>query len=66
MPVLSDDELSSLKKPVIYIGSKNDVLIDNAMSHERISKHVSNLKSLVLDEGHALVGLGDEVFELLG
>ena len=66
VPVFSNDELSSLKMPVIYIGSKNDVLIDTARSHERLLKHVSNLKSMVIDEGHALVGLGDEVFELLG
>ncbi len=65
VPVFSDDELSSLKMPVIYIGSKNDVLIDTERSHEKLSKHVSNLKSMVVDEGHALVGLSDEVFELL-
>ncbi len=66
IPVFRDDELSSLKMPVIYIGAKEDVLIDTKRSHERILKQVSNLKSMVIDEGHALVGLGDEVFELLG
>jgi pimeloyl-ACP methyl ester carboxylesterase len=66
VPVFSDKELASLSIPVIYIGAKEDVLIDTKRSHERISKCVSNLKSLVLDEGHALVGLSDEVFELLG
>jgi pimeloyl-ACP methyl ester carboxylesterase len=66
IPLFSDDELSSLKMPVIYIGSKNDVLIDTKRSHERLTKYVPNLKSIVIDEGHALVGLSDEVFELLG
>lgn len=66
VPVFSDDELSSLKMPVIYIGAKNDVLIDTKRSLERLSQYAENLKSLVLDEGHALIGLGDEVFELLG
>jgi pimeloyl-ACP methyl ester carboxylesterase len=65
VPVFSDDELTSLKMPVIYIGSKNDVLIDTKRSVERLSRNVKDSKILVLDEGHALVGLGDEVFELL-
>jgi pimeloyl-ACP methyl ester carboxylesterase len=66
VPVFSNDELSSMKIPVIYIGSKNDVFIDTKKSLQRLIQYVPNLKSLVLDEGHALVGLGDEVFELLG
>lgn len=64
-PVFSDEELSSLMMPVVYIGAKDDVLIDTKRSLKRLSQHVNNLKSLVLNEGHALVNLDDKVFELL-
>ncbi len=65
-PIFSDEELSSLKMPVIYIGAADDVLIDTKKSLEKLSRCVGNLKSLVLDEGHALVNLEDRVFDLLG
>lgn len=65
-PIFSDDELSSLKMPVVYIGAADDVLIDTKKSLERLSKNVMNSKSLLLDEGHALIDLDEKVFELLG
>ena len=64
-PIFSEDELSSLNMPVVYIGAKDDVLIDTDRSVERLLKKVSNARTLLLDEGHALVGLDDKVFELL-
>lgn len=65
-PVFSNDELLSLKMPVVYIGAKDDVLIDTEKSVERLSKNVMDTRILLLDEGHALVGLEEKVFELLG
>lgn len=65
-PMFSNDELSSLRMPVVYIGAKDDALIDTEKSVERLSKNVRDARILVLDEGHALIGLDDKVFELLG
>ena len=65
-PVFSDEELSSLKMPVVFIGGDNDVLVDTKRSLERLSRCVDSLTSIVLDEGHALVNLDDKVFKLLG
>jgi len=65
-PIFSDEELSSLKMPVIYIGAADDVLIDTEKSLERLSKNVMSSKSILLDEGHALIDLDEKGFELLG
>lgn len=65
-PIFSDEELSSLKMPVVYIGAADDVLIDTEKSVERLTQNISNFTSLILKEGHALVDLDDKVFELLG
>jgi len=65
-PVFSDEELLSLKMPVVYIGAADDVLIDTKKSVERLSKNITNSSSLLLDEGHALIGLDERVFEMLG
>lgn len=65
-PVFSDEELSSINAPVIFIGAENDVLVNTKKSQDRLSRCVRNFKSLVLDEGHALVNLDNRVFELLG
>ena len=65
-PVVSDEELLSLKMPVVFIGGENDVLVDTKRSMERLSRCVNNLTSIVLNEGHALVNLDNKVFELLG
>ena len=64
--VFSDEELSSLKMPVVFIGGDNDVLVDTKRSLEMLSRCVDNLTSIVLDDGHALVNLDNKVFELLG
>jgi pimeloyl-ACP methyl ester carboxylesterase len=65
-PVFTDEQLSSLKMPVVFIGGKNDLIVNTEKSLEKLSQNVSNLKSLVLEEGHGLIGLDYEVFELLG
>lgn len=65
-PVFSDEQLSSLKMPVVFIGGKNDVLVNTKKSLEKLSQNVSDFKSLVLEGGHGLIGLDDRVFELLG
>ena len=64
-PIFSDEELSSIKASVIFIGGKNDLLVDTNKTQERLRKNISNLKSLILKDGHALIQLEDEVFDLL-
>lgn len=64
-PTFSDEELSSLKMPVVYIGAADDAVIDTEKSLERLSKNVTSSRSLLLDEGHALIGLDEKVFEML-
>jgi hypothetical protein len=35
-PIFSNGELASLKMPVVYIGAKNDILIDTKKSVDRL------------------------------
>ncbi len=65
-PVFSDEELASLKIPVVLIGAEEDAIIDTKKTAERLKHCVSNFKSVLLDEGHALVNLDKKVFDLLG
>ena len=65
LPLFSNKELSSIKAPVVYIGGENDPLIDTKRTHDRLKKNITNLKSLILKDGHALLQLGDDVFDLL-
>jgi len=64
-PLFTDEELASVKSPVIFIGGKKDALIDTQKTYERLMRNVPDCRSLILEhDGHALVQLDSTVCEL--
>jgi pimeloyl-ACP methyl ester carboxylesterase len=66
-PLFTDEELASVKLPIVVIVGKKDMLIDAQKTCERLARHLSDCRSLILDQaGHALIQLGSTICELLG
>ena len=64
--IFTDAELAKLKMPVLLIGGTEDVIRSAAAIATRISKRVSQLKSLMIPEmGHVLVNMTRHIVPFL-
>lgn len=62
LPVLTDQELSKLTMPTLYMGGENDALLPTKKIADRISKFISKGKIRVLkNTGHVLIDVVDDV-----
>lgn len=66
VPIYSDDELASLKMPLlVYVGEK-DVMLDSKQTLERMNRLVPSAKvNMLKGFGHVIIGLKTEILEFL-
>lgn len=66
-PLFSDDQLSRLNMPVMFLGGKNDSVVNNSRSAERLKKLAKNISVLLLpNEGHVIEGIASLTMKFLG
>ncbi|WP_273326083.1 alpha/beta fold hydrolase [Vallitalea guaymasensis] len=67
LPVLTDQELSKLTMPTLYMGGENDALLPTKKIADRISRIIPKAKIKVLkNTGHVLIDVVDDVVIFLG
>ncbi len=66
LPLFSDEELATLKMPVLLVGGEKDRLLDVPATAERLSAQVPQLQIHIIDgAGHAIVHTASEVVNFL-
>jgi len=67
LPVLTDQELSKLTMPTLYMGGENDALLPTKKIADRISKLIPKGNITVLkNTGHVLINVVDDILIFLG
>lgn len=65
-PVFSDEALSSLTMPILYIGGAEDVLFDSKDCAQRLNTILPHAQAMVLkDTHHTLINMGTEIASFL-
>lgn len=60
--VYSEKELKGLSMPILYIGGKEDALLQTQKSAERLEGLATTVKTVVLENtGHVLTGMSDQI-----
>lgn len=65
LPVLTDEQLSSLTVPVLYIAGTNDIAIDSTQAALRLSRLVSHAKIHLIDSAHVITNAADQIIPFL-
>ena len=65
-PVFSDEQLSKLNMPILFIGGEDDPLVDVEQSADRLKQLVPQAQIKILkNRSHALFNMGDEILKFL-
>jgi pimeloyl-ACP methyl ester carboxylesterase len=66
LPVFSDEELSRLTMPVLYIAGEKDCTVDAGKTEGRLQKSIAGVQTYLLKGGgHVVMGVPDEVMPFL-
>ncbi|WDV46509.1 alpha/beta hydrolase [Clostridiaceae bacterium M8S5] len=66
LPVFTDEEMSKIKNPVLFIGGENDALLPTKKTSERLLKLLPKAKTKVIkDRGHVIFGVTKDIVKFL-
>ena len=66
LPVFTDEELSRLTMPTLFIGGEKDALLHSRKTANRIDKLLPKSKTMVLENtGHVVIKVVDSVISFL-